>query len=372
MSKKLCFDKNTFFIGIIIIIFILLILSYFINIQYNNNNDAKIHNLINKKILNIKDKIINNKRNTNNNYNYTNDKVLEEDVIANQLEEDVIANQLEEDEKKCEHIALENVYERIYERIVPKEQELIQTHIELVKKKALSDINEYEYEVPEQKTLEQELIQNHIELVNKKGLSDIKEYEYKVPEHNTLEQHVVHEQDININTKVNFKNNINDRMNDRESHEIIKYKINDEVQQRDLNVLLNPIYPPLARVERPIFDNLIRMNFGQATRGSEDTFRLMAYLINTNKNDVDMGNNIWKLFGRQTYKGSNIGEFYVSPVNDHTSDMKIYLKNEMMPKDKIRDIYALPTEVYLESPFFSKNAYTINELPKSDFNSNYL
>ena len=76
-------------------------------------------------------------------------------------------------------------------------------------------------------------------------------------------------------------------------------------------------------------------------------------------------------FSVHLYKCS-IGEFYVSPVNDHTSDMKIFLKNEMMPKNKIRDIYSLPSEVYLESPFFSKNVYTINELPKSDFNSNYL
>jgi hypothetical protein len=181
-------------------------------------------------------------------------------------------------------------------------------------------------------------------------------------------------QDIDTNDKINFKNNINDRMNNRE--ELIKYKLNDasedEVQQRDLNVLLNPIYPPLARVERPIFDNLIKMNFGQTTRGSEDTFRLMGYVVNSNKNDMDMGGNIWKLFGRQSYRGSSVGEFYVSPVNDHSSDMKIYLKNEMMSKEKIRDIYALPTEVYFDSPFFSKNAYTINELPKSDFNSNYL
>ena len=114
------------------------------------------------------------------------------------------------------------------------------------------------------------------------------------------------------------------------------------------------------------------MNFGQTTRGSEDTFRLMGYIVNSNKNDMDMGGNIWKLFGRQSYRGSSVGEFYVSPVNDHSSDMKIYLKNEMMSKEKIRDIYALPTEVHFDSPFFSKNAYTINELPKSDFNSNYL
>jgi hypothetical protein len=127
----------------------------------------------------------------------------------------------------------------------------------------------------------------------------------------------------------------------------------------------------LARVERPIFDNLIKMNFGQTTRGSEDTFRLMAYLVNSNKYDSDMGNNVWKLFGRQTYRGSSIGEFYVSPVNDNTSDMKIFLKNDIMPKEKIRDIYSLPSEVYFDSPFFSKNAYIVNELPKSDLNSNY-
>jgi hypothetical protein len=323
MSKKLCFDKNTFIIGIVMMIFILLISSYFINFKYNNNN-AKLHNLINKKILNIKDKIINNKtrinieKNTNNNYydddDNSSDKVLKEDIINIQSEEE--------------------------------KQELINNHIELVKNKALSDLEEIK-----QKSLEHEL---------KQELKQELKYE--------LKQEL--EQDIDTNNKVNFKNNINNRINDRD--EIIKYKINDEVQQRDLNVLLNPIYPPLARVERPMFDNLIRMNFGQTTRGSEDTFRLMGYLVNTNKNDVDMGNNIWKLFGRQTYKGSNIGEFYVSPVNDHTSDMKIYLKSEMMPKDKIRDIYALPTEVYFDSPFFSKNAYTINELPKSDFNSNYL
>jgi len=59
MSKKVCFDKNTFVIGIIIVIFILSLLSYFINFKYNNNNKARLQNLINKKILNIKDKIIN-------------------------------------------------------------------------------------------------------------------------------------------------------------------------------------------------------------------------------------------------------------------------------------------------------------------------
>jgi hypothetical protein len=309
MSNKLCFNKNIFVSGIIIIIIIIIILSVFFNFKYNENkneNEIIINNLINKKILNIKDKIIQKKHEN-------------------------------ENENKLE---LEANYE--YEH-------------------KLEPVKNYELEH------KLEPVKNY-ELEHK--LEPEKEYKCKNKPKVEIEEEEEVDENIVTNTKVNFKNNINDRLNNRD--ELIKYKTNDTVQQRDLNVLLNPIYPPLARVERPIFDNLIKMNFDQSTRGSEDTFRLMAYLINSNKNDSDTGGDVWKLFGRQTYRGSSVGEFYVSPVNDHQSDMKIFLKNNMMPKEKIKDIYALPSEVYLDSPFFSKNAYTINELPKSDFNSNYL
>jgi hypothetical protein len=311
MSNKLCFNKNIFVSGIIIIIIIIIILSVFFNFKYNENkneNEIIINNLINKKILNIKDKIIQKKHENEN-----------------------------ENENKLE---LEANYE--YEH-------------------KLEPVKNYELEH------KLEPVKNY-ELEHK--LEPEKEYKCKNKPKVEIEEEEEVDENIVTNTKVNFKNNINDRLNNRD--ELIKYKTNDTVQQRDLNVLLNPIYPPLARVERPIFDNLIKMNFDQSTRGSEDTFRLMAYLINSNKNDSDTGGDVWKLFGRQTYRGSSVGEFYVSPVNDHQSDMKIFLKNNMMPKEKIKDIYALPSEVYLDSPFFSKNAYTINELPKSDFNSNYL
>jgi hypothetical protein len=312
MSNKLCFNKNIFVSGIIIIIIIIVILSVFFNIKYKeNNNEIIINNLINKKILNIKDKIIQKKQ--------------------------------------------ENEQENEY-KLESEPEHKHNFEFELEHKHKLEPEHKFEPE-PEHK-------HNFVpEPEHKHNF----EPEYKLETKKVKEEL---EEDVIINTKVNFKNNINDRLNDRD--ELIKYKINNEVQQRDLNVLLNPIYPPLARVERPIFDNLIKMNFQQSTRGSEDTFRLMGYLINSNKNDADTGGDVWKLFGRQTYRGSSQGEFYVSPVNDHQSDMKIFLKSNMMPKEKIKDIYALPSEVYLDSPFFSKNAYTINELPKSDFNSNYL
>jgi hypothetical protein len=312
MSNKLCFNKNIFVSGIIIIIIIIVILSVFFNIKYKeNNNEIIINNLINKKILNIKDKIIQKKQ--------ENEYKLESEPEHKHNFEFELEHKLEPEHKH--KFEPEPEPEPEYKHNFEPEPE-----------------HKHNFE-PEYK------------LETKKVKEEL-------------------EEDVIINTKVNFKNNINDRLNDRD--ELIKYKINNEVQQRDLNVLLNPIYPPLARVERPIFDNLIKMNFQQSTRGSEDTYRLMGYLINSNKNDADTGGDVWKLFGRQTYRGSSQGEFYVSPVNDHQSDMKIFLKSNMMPKEKIKDIYALPSEVYLDSPFFSKNAYTINELPKSDFNSNYL
>jgi hypothetical protein len=69
MSNKLCFNKNIFVSGIIIIIIIIIILSVFFNFKYNENkneNEIIINNLINKKILNIKDKIIQKKHENEN------------------------------------------------------------------------------------------------------------------------------------------------------------------------------------------------------------------------------------------------------------------------------------------------------------------
>lgn len=147
----------------------------------------------------------------------------------------------------------------------------------------------------------------------------------------------------------------------------------DPVVERDRAVLKDPIYPPLARTERPIFDNLMRQtNLNVPTRGSEDTYRALAYLINTNKAKPDMGGDVWMLFGRQTFRGSSRGEFFASPVNDRRADMKVPLKDDMMLGEKIRDIYALPPSVTFRSPFFSDEPYTVSELPKPDLTSGYL
>lgn len=145
----------------------------------------------------------------------------------------------------------------------------------------------------------------------------------------------------------------------------------DIVVDRDRAVLSDQLYPPLARTERPIFDSLVNMQmsgqFNYPTRGSMDTYRIVAYLVNSeNKHDT------WKLFGRQKFPGSSIGDFYAIPIDDRKSDMKITIKDDMMPKDKIRDIYALPSEVNIKSPLFNSSSYKIIELDKADLTSQYL
>ena len=152
---------------------------------------------------------------------------------------------------------------------------------------------------------------------------------------------------------------------------MLRQMTSDPVADRDRAVVNDELYPPLGRTERPIFDQLINgMStgvFSYPTRGSPDTFRMVAYLVNTSEKK-----DIWKLFGRQKYPGSSIGDYYAIQMDDRKSDMKITIKDEMMPQNKIRDIYALPNEVVINSPLFNPSPYKIIELDKADLTSPYL
>jgi hypothetical protein len=149
----------------------------------------------------------------------------------------------------------------------------------------------------------------------------------------------------------------------------------DYVNERDRMVISDPLYPPLGRTERPIFDSLIKSQlsglFNYPTRGSFDTFRLIAYLVSKSEKK-DMGKNTWKLFGRQKFPGSSIGEYYAIPIDDRMSDLKITIKDEITIGEKIRDIYALPKYVRFKSPMFNDDEYEIIELDKADLTSMYL
>lgn len=144
---------------------------------------------------------------------------------------------------------------------------------------------------------------------------------------------------------------------------------NDQVVLRDRAVIADPLYPALGRTERPIFDNIPKY-INRTTRDTSDTYRLIGYLVN--KTTEDLGNNVWQLFGRQKYRGSTQGEFYVIPTHGDRKDMKIQLEDSMFVGEKIRDIYALPNKITLNSPFFSSDEYDVIQLPKTDFTSPYI
>jgi len=220
----------------------------------------------------------------------------------------------------------------------------------------------------------EEILNNKLKLLNEMINISKKNIEEKLLSQDTKYKEYI-EKKLNTPDFVSVKppENVSEKK-DINTENLIKpspFLLNKIVIDRDRAVLSDPLYPPLGRTERPIFDSLVA-NYGNnlfnyPTRGSVDTFRLLGYLVNSqNKKDS------WKLFGRQKYPGSSIGDFYVIPINDDINEMKITLKDSMMPNEKIRDIYALPNNITLISPLFESSIYSIIELDKADLTSPYL
>ena len=123
-------------------------------------------------------------------------------------------------------------------------------------------------------------------------------------------------------------------------------------EDRDRQVISDPLYPPLNR------DHIRNEIFNQRTQKSEDRYRLVGYLV-----AQEDTNDSWRLFGRDTGRGK--GEFYAMP-SDNTKDIKV-----SMDQTSLRDIYSIPSEITINSPLFKYRNYTIMELGKSDLGSSY-
>ena len=288
-TNKICFDRNIFFVAIIIIVTFIF---YFMIFKRNNTKIENMSKLITKSIFDIEDKMVNEEIKPNDN-NYINNY-----QPVNNVQTEVVNN--------------------------TQTQSINNTQPEIVNNTQTQSIN----------NTQPEIVNNNIQAVNNQS-----ENYYQAIDNNQINMY------------------------------------NDIVNKRDIAVLYNPLYPPLGRTERPGFDEIINNynKFNIQTRGSPDTFRVLGYIINKNSNNFDLGGNKWRLFGRQLYRGSSKGEFYVAPVNGDNNDMKIFLKDDMFIGEKIRDIYSLPKYLKFNSPFFLNNEeYELVELPKTDFNSNYL
>jgi hypothetical protein len=136
----------------------------------------------------------------------------------------------------------------------------------------------------------------------------------------------------------------------------------DPIKRRDTAVVEDPLYPPLGRMPRPVADQYLKFKedgiLGVSTRGTADTFRLMAYMINS----ADR-NEKWNVYGRQKYRGSSQGDFYaIQQCNSTSACTKIDLHNDMISNNQLRDFYNLPSTITFSSPLFSTSPYDVVQL----------
>lgn len=178
-----------------------------------------------------------------------------------------------------------------------------------------------------------------------------------------------------IYTKENNNNNDNDNKEinivvekEEHRHHPLRRSI---IDKRDHAVLNNPLYPPYDRYTRPFADDFLDYKragiFNYATRSTPDTYRLMGYIVNSNdKNDV------WNIFGRQKYRGSSHGEFYVIKQCNNNVCTKIELTKDILNNQQINDFYNLPSTLTFTSPMFDVHPYNVVQLNMSDGQSPYI
>ena len=138
----------------------------------------------------------------------------------------------------------------------------------------------------------------------------------------------------------------------------------DIVNNRDINVIENPLYPLYGRTERPIIDMLMANNMiNVRTRGSDDTYHPVGYAKDNSSNKI------YYLMGRQRYRGSSQGDFYLIST-DTTDRLKINLLDKS-GNQIIRDIYNLPNTIKINSGIFAGKTFEIEELKNTDLISPY-
>jgi len=143
------------------------------------------------------------------------------------------------------------------------------------------------------------------------------------------------------------------------------------VVQRDYRVLNDPLYPPLNRSDTMntanIIENTAAGNWNVPTKQSNDSYRLVGYVVSQEERK-DAGGNNWKLFARQ--KDRNNSDFYMMPANNNY-DVKIAITDDTVLGQKLRDVYSIPNELRFSSPMLNQGSYQFVEMPKTDFTSSW-
>lgn len=139
------------------------------------------------------------------------------------------------------------------------------------------------------------------------------------------------------------------------------------VDTRDRQVINDTLYPPISRTERPQYDILLNYMskrpdlFNYPTRGSPDTYRQIGYLTTGPSKNPD---DILILYGREKYKGSDLGEFYITSANKF-SGLKFMLNNT---NSNVKRLYDIPQKINITGNILA-GTYDYTELPKPDLTS---
>lgn len=103
-------------------------------------------------------------------------------------------------------------------------------------------------------------------------------------------------------------------MKDNAANEIQKRR--NYLDYRDANALANPLAPPERRVPEYLYPfNYMKRQINIPTRGYPENYQMLGVLLRENTETA------YKLFGRQTYPGSDLWEYYVE--NDKYNNVKL-------------------------------------------------
>jgi len=138
----------------------------------------------------------------------------------------------------------------------------------------------------------------------------------------------------NTNQNNTNQNNTNqNNTNQNNTNQNNENYLDSILKQRDEQVVENPLIAPEQRVEKRQYT---KMKIYEHTRGEPDDYQLMGVLYNNTINKT------YQLFGRRTYPGSSILEYYYRGKDVGGLDYKFPLPNKEEIYDDV-DIY-LPTD----------------------------
>lgn len=141
-----------------------------------------------------------------------------------------------------------------------------------------------------------------------------------------------HEKSCNNNTINTIDALVSNRY---EQPSIYKPLIDKLIDQRDKNAVLDPLTPPNRRLPRHVYPNHVKdYIFDQPTRGYPDNYHYYGNLIRREDNKIV------KLYGRQTYPGSNQYDYYgITSDGVGSAEVKIPIdipnNKELYDKDTI-------------------------------------